>query len=261
MQIMIEIEKLIEIVEECSRLMVGHDFETIEKDGCANIVTSLDVAVQTALKERLAALLPGSGFLCEEEDRHDLSHEYVWVIDPIDGTANFSRGVEQCAVSVGLHHKGHMEMGVVCSPFTGETFAAVRGRGATRNGQPISVSSRPFANAIMCAALPVYHKEHTAESAAVLTEVFLRGNDLRQFGTAAMELCYLAMGRYELYFEYLLSPWDFAAAALILSEAGGVAADLRGQPLGTLAPTGVIAANNPENLAILAEIVGRHVTH
>lgn len=239
--------------------MVGHDFSTIQKGGYANIVTSLDMAVQSALKERLAELLPGSGFLCEEEDRHDLCHEYVWVIDPIDGTANFSRGVEQCAVSVGLHHNGRMEMGVVCSPFTGETFAAVRGQGATRNGEPISVSQRPFENAIMCAALPVYHKEHATESAAVLTEVFLRGNDLRRFGTAALELCYLAMGRYELYFEYLLSPWDFAAASLILSEAGGVATNLGGKPLDTLAPTGVIAANNAANLAVLADIVARKV--
>lgn len=254
------IDKLINIVEKCAQLMVGHDFSTIQKDGYANIVTSLDMAVQSALKERLAKLLPGSGFLCEEEDRHDLCHEYVWVIDPIDGTVNFSRGVEQCAVSVGLHHNGRMEMGVVCSPFTGETFAAVRGQGATRNGEPISVSQRPFANAIMCAALPVYHKEHAKESAAVLTEVFLRGNDLRRFGTAALELCYLAMGRYELYFEYLLSPWDFAAASLILSEAGGVATDLGGKPLDTLAPTGVIAANNAANLAVLADIVARNVT-
>lgn len=253
------IDKLINIVDECSQLMVGHDFKTIQKDGYANIVTSLDMAVQSALKQRLAGLIPGAGFLCEEEDRHDLRHDYVWVIDPIDGTANFSRGVEQCAVSVGLHHKGTMEMGVVCSPFTGETFAAVRGHGATRNGTRIAVSDRPFANAIMCAALPVYHKEHTAESAAVITEVFLRGNDLRRFGTAALELCYLAMGRYELYFEYLLSPWDFAAASLILSEAGGVAADLKGEELDTLASTGVIAANNAANLESVAEIVARNV--
>ncbi len=253
------IDKVTDIVKECAAMMVGHDFKTIQKDGYANIVTSLDMAVQSALKERLGALLPGSGFLCEEEDRHDLAHEYIWVIDPIDGTANFSRGVEQCAVSVALHHHGHIELGVVYSPFTGETFAAVRGGGATRNGVAIAVSQRPFANALMCAALPVYHKEHTAESAAVITEVFLRGNDLRRFGTAALELCYLAMGRYELYFEYLLSPWDFAAASLILTEAGGVIADLRDRPLDALSPTGVIAANSRANLDVLAEIVARNV--
>ena len=220
------LSSVIHTVIDASGLMLTDDFRISQKDGAANIVTSSDIAVQEFLCRRLSDLLPGCGFLCEEEDMHDLLHEYTWIIDPIDGTANYSRGIRECAICVGLKHGAVMELAVVYLPRTDELFAAQRGKGAFlhhpqsgRPSVPLHVSDRPFSDSIMCT------------------------------------LCYLAMGRCELYFEYLLSPWDFAAASLILEEAGGVLCNREGLPLDYTKPSGVLAGNSRENLNRLVSIV------
>ena len=118
------------------------------------------------------------------------------------------------------------------------------------------MSDRPFADGIVCTAFAVYYKEHTDLCMDIVRDIYSQCNDFRRFGACAPELCYLAMGRCELYFEYLLSPWDFAAASLILTEAGGYITDLTGQPLSCISPSGAIAANSPENLQRLQQIVG-----
>ena len=257
-----KLQPITDIVIEASGLMLTDNFSISQKQGASNIVTSSDIAVQEFLRQRLSALLPGSGFICEEEDVHDLRHDYVWIIDPIDGTANYSRGIRECAICVGLMHVGAMEKAVVYLPRTDELFAAERGKGAflhhPQSGNPsrrISVSQRPFQDAIMSTALPVYHKEYAGVCSDIIRETFLQCNDIRRFGAAAPELCYLAMGRTEMYFEYLLSPWDFAAASLILEEAGGVLCNREGQSLCFTQSSGVLAANNRENLARLLSIV------
>lgn len=259
-------KKLYDIVVEASGLMLTDSFSISQKQGAANIVTSSDIAVQEFLRQRLSALMPGSGFICEEEDVHDVKHDYVWIIDPIDGTANYSRGIRECAVCVGLMHAGKMEMAAVYLPRTDELFTAERGKGAflhhPQTGKPsqqICVSQRPFQDAIMSTALPVYHKEYASVCSDIIRETFLQCNDIRRFGAAAPELCYLAMGRSELYFEYLLSPWDFAAASLILEEAGGILCNREGQPLRFTQSSGVLAANNRENQDRLLSIVKRYV--
>lgn len=253
-------EQLIDIVHEAARLMVVDSMEIMEKDGVENIVTSSDIAVQEFLCQRLAELLPGCGFLCEEEDMIDTAHEYTWIIDPIDGTANYSRGIDQCAICVGLKHNEQMEMGVVYLPRTEELFFAQRGRGATRNGKEIHVSDRSFENGLLCTALPVYHKEYAEVCSGIIKDAFMQCNDIRRFGACAPELCYLAMGRCELYFEYLLSPWDFAAALLILEEAGGVFTDLEGNKPTFLAPSGIVAANSQSSLDRLLGIVRKRTS-
>ena len=252
------ISRLTDIIREASRLMLTDTFQISQKEGFANIVTSSDLAVQEFLKRELAALLPGSGFLCEEEDRHTLDHEYTWIIDPIDGTANYSRGIDQCAICVGLKHHDDMELSAVFLPRTEELFTAVRHQGAFLNGRPIHVSSRSFQDAVMCTALPVYHKEYAGVCAGIIQDTFQQCNDIRRFGAAAPELCYLAMGRVELYFEYLLSPWDFAAASLIVTEAGGVVSNLEAQRPSLTSPSGFIAANNQQNLQQLQRIVSKY---
>lgn len=261
------LQSLVNIVLESSQLMQTEDFSISQKGGLANIVTSSDIAVQEFLCQRLSALLPGSGFICEEDDIRDTQHEYLWIIDPIDGTANYSRGIRECAICVGLWHKGVMEMAAVYLPRTDELFTAKRGEGAFLQHphsllppQQIHVSHRPFADAVMCTALPVYRKQYARISSDIIQDTFMQCNDIRRFGSAASELCYLAMGRCELYFEYLLSPWDFAAASLILEEAGGVLCDLQGNPLDHTKPSGVLGGNDKENLLRLTEIVKARVS-
>ena len=255
-----DIETLKRIVKEASALMVDSSFEVRQKDGFANIVTSSDVAVQEFLRDRLGKALHGSGFICEEGDVHDCAGcTDIWIIDPIDGTANYARGIAQCAISVGLRHSGSMLMGVVYLPYTGEMFWAERGKGAWLGDRRISVSDRPFGNAVMSTALPVYYKEHADVCSAAICEAFKQINDIRRFGAAAPELCYLAMGLTELYFEYRLSPWDFAAASLIVEEAGGCLSTPAGTPLDTTMPSGVIAANCLDSLSRLQGIVEKVV--
>lgn len=253
------LESVAGIVRSASALMQDVSFEVTEKAGYANIVTSSDVAVQDYLCGQLAELLPGSGFLCEEKDLRDDTHEYVWIIDPIDGTANYSRGIADCAICVGLKHREEMVLGVVYLPRSEEMFTAEKGKGAFLNGHPIHVSGRPFANALMCTALPVYHKAYAEVCAGIIGEAFQACNDIRRFGACAPELCYLAAGRCELYFEYLLSAWDYAAASLILTEAGGVVTALDGGPVSLGKGGGVLAANHVANHRQLLEIVQRHL--
>lgn len=252
------IELLKDIVREASALMLTDTFDITQKGGVENIVTSSDVAVQNFLCTRLAESMPGCGFLCEEEDMQDVSHEYTWIIDPIDGTANYARGIAQCAICVGLYHSGRMEMSVVYLPRTGEMFWAERGKGAWLGDKRICVSNRPFSNSVLSTALPVYHKEYTRVCSDIITEAFVQINDVRRFGAAAPELCYLAMGRTELYFELLLSPWDFAAASLVVEEAGGCLCRPDGEPLNFTKPSGVVAANSALNLALMSEITKKH---
>lgn len=253
------LQQIIDIVKEAAGLMQTDAFEISEKEGFANIVTSSDVAVQDFLCGRLKGQMPDSGFLCEEEDMWDTSHEYTWIIDPIDGTANYSRGIAQCAICVGLKHNEDMAMGVVYIPMTGEMFYAEQGKGAFLNGRQIHVSDRPFENSLLCTALPVYHKEYAQMCSDIIVEAFGRCNDIRRFGACAPELCYLAMGRCELYFEYLLSPWDYAAASLIVTEAGGTITSVDGSPLKLTQKSGVVAANNADNHRIMTEIIGKKI--
>lgn len=163
------IDKVKQIVLEASRLMSTDAFEIEEKDGMANIVTSSDVAVQDFLCKNLSTILPESGFLCEEKDINDATHEYTWIIDPIDGTANYSRGIAQSAICVGLRKDSAMQLGMVYIPITGELFFAEKGKGAylemidcetkttLKPARRISVSHRSFGNSLLCTALPVYH--------------------------------------------------------------------------------------------------------
>lgn len=257
---MIKFEDVISIVRSSSELMKAGYTDVSMKEGYANIVTSADIAVQDFLCEHLGKLLPGSGFLCEEEDINDSDHEYTWIIDPIDGTCNYSRGMAQCAVCVGLCHNDVMEMGVVYLPFSGEMFHAVLGKGAYMNNQRISVSQRPFEDSVLCCALSIYHKEDARLCSEIILDVFTQCNDIRRFGAAAPELCYLAMGRCEMYFEYILSPWDYAAASLILTEAGGHIMRIDGGRFSPRRPSGIIAANTEENLSRLHDIVKSYIS-
>ena len=151
-------------------------------------------------------------------------------------------------------------MGVVYLPWSNEMFSATKGGGSFCNGQPIHVSRRIFADGILCTALPIYHKEYAGVCAEIIYQAFMRCNDIRRFGACAPELCYVAMGRCDMYFEYMLSPWDYAAASLILEEAGGCIVGRDGQPVSLDQPSGVVAANNKENLNQLLDIVRESVS-
>ena len=153
------IDKVIAIVRQAAALMTREGFKIEDKGRPENIVTSSDLAVQHFLMEKLSALVPGSGFLCEEEDMSDISHRCVWIIDPIDGTTNYARGNENCCISVALAQDGATVLGVVYSPWRDELYSAVKGKGAFCNDKPIKVSSRPYQAGILFTAMSTYRKE------------------------------------------------------------------------------------------------------
>ena len=248
------------IVREASALMDRTGgFEIHDKGARENIVTSSDFAVQHFLTDRLGKLLPGSGFLCEEEDLSDLAHQDVWIIDPIDGTANYARGNENCCISVALVRNGEPALGVVYSPWRGELYAAVKGEGAFCNGKPIHVSGRPFEQGLLFTAMSTYRKELARTCSDIIYDLYLACNDVRRTGSAAVELCLMAAGYVELYFEIRLMPWDYAAAVLILTEAGGTVCSLDGNPPSLLVPSLVVAGNTPQNCRRVLETVRKHL--
>lgn len=252
------LREVVEIVREASLLMKSLDFTVRSKGGYENLVTSADEAVQKFLCGKLSALLPDSGFICEEDDIMDPDHQYVWIIDPIDGTCNFSRKNAECCISVALRKDSEIILGVVYNPYHKALYTALKGRGARLNGRPIHVSDRPFGDGLLCAALCVYHKENAGICSEIIAEAFPKCNDVRRFGSAALELCYLAQGFCDLYFEYVVNAWDYSAAYLVLKEAGGVLTGRDNQALTFDRPTILVGANNPENHRILSDIVNRH---
>lgn len=249
------------IVREASALMDRTGgFEIHDKGARENIVTSSDLAVQHFLTERLGALLPGSGFLCEEEDLVDLAHADVWVIDPIDGTANYARGNENCCISVALLRGGVPTIGVVYAPWRGELYTAEKGKGAFCNGKPIRVSSRPFGEGMLFTALCIYRKDLAAICRDIIYDLYMECNDVRRTGSAAVELCLMASGYAELFFEMRLMPWDHAAGGLILQEAGGAICSLDGEAPSLTRPSLYIAANTKEHCNRILETVRKHLT-
>ena len=254
------LEKVVEIVKRASRLMDEGHIQIESKGSAENIVTNADLAVQAFLTRELGELLPGSGFFCEEGDLREVSSSYIWIVDPIDGTANFARHIPDCCISVALSLQGEVVLGVVHSPWRGETYTALLGEGAFLNGRRISVSQRSFKEGMFAAAMSTYHKEFAPACSRIIMDVYLRSNDIRRWGSAALELCFLAKGDVDLYFEYRILPWDYSAGMLIIREAGGHVASFGGGLPSLTRPSLVVAANTRENLEELLSTVHTHIS-
>ena len=248
------IHQIIDIVRKASKLLTS-DISIEQKGNDSNFVTSADVNVQHFLEEHLLKLIPGSTFLGEEEDKKVVESEYIWVVDPIDGTANFIRGLGASAISVGLVKDGNPYLGVIYEPYKDEMYYAERGRGAYLNGNPIHVSDRDFKHATLCSAASLYNKDLAKPCFNIIQKVYYQADDFRRFGSAAIELAYLAAGRIELFFEIRLFPWDMAAGHVLIEEAGGIVEYLHEDKLYLDRPAGIIAASSKENYEKFREIV------
>ncbi len=228
------LDRLIAVVRRAGDMIRNaHDIEkdTREKNGAADLVTKYDVAVQAFLQRELLALVPEAGFLGEEGEHETLDKPWVFVVDPIDGTTNFVRHMHHSNIAVALVHEGCVAYGVVYNPFTEEMFAARRGGGAFLNGRPIHVSDRDMSHAITLCGSTIYDRRFTDRSFSLMRRLYDLGLDFRRFGSAELDVCYVACGRAEVFFECRLSPWDYAAGSLILTEAGGKITRLDGSPI------------------------------
>lgn len=189
-----------------------------------------------------------------------MDNEYVWVVDPIDGTANFVNDLMTSCVAVALLKDKKAVMGLVYNPYRDEMFTAQLGKGAYLNEKKITVSDRPFEEGMYFTSLAPYNKEDVKVCMNILEEVYSQSDDMRRFGSAEIELCLLACGRADLYYELRLNPWDYAAGGLILTEAGGYAAIPFKDEVVYDGPTAFMAANSKENFEKLKEIVERHMS-
>ena len=216
-----------------------------EKTSPGDLVTRYDLQVQAFLKEKLLALLPEAGFLGEEGDeKTDISaKDWVFIVDPIDGTTNFIQGYHNSCVSVGLCRRGQMEYGVVYNPYDGELYAAQRGKGASLNGTPIHCQDRALDHSLLIFGSALYYRELVPETLRLFNLAFPAVQDIRRFGSAALDLCYLAAGRAGVFFECRLSPWDYAAGSLIAREAGCLVTQLDGSNLDLFHKCGVLAGS------------------
>ena len=241
------LEQIISIVREAGEIVLSaHDIwsQTHEKSSAADLVTEYDLAVERFLKEKLPPLVPGSLFFGEEEKENASPLTgWVFIVDPIDGTTNFVRGLKHSAISVALAHDGAVEYGVVYDPYKDEIFSARRDGGAFLNGRPVHVSERPLDQGVFGMGTAIYDRQFIAPTMCLTEQLFRRSCDFRRLGAAALDLCDVACGRLDLFFEYSLSPWDHAAGGLILIEAGGVLSTLEGRPMDYTRRCSVWASN------------------
>ena len=215
------------------------------KSGVADLVTEYDKKVQELLEIGLKKILPEAKFIGEEGSSDELSDEgYAFIVDPIDGTTNFVKDYHISAISVALLKGREVVAGVVYNPYLDETFSAIKGQGAYLNGRKISVSSQPLDKALVLFGTAPYDKHLFKETLEILSDYFYKALDVRRCGSAALDLCSVACGRAELYFELVVSPWDFAAGKLLVEEAGGVVTTLDGKPLSFDGRTSILAKNN-----------------
>ncbi len=248
--------KIVDTVRESGRMVASAKEFTVEDKGTReNVVTSIDIENEAFLRRRLTDLVPGSSFVGEEGDDNPILEEgYTWIVDPIDGTMNFSRGIPEVGISVALFKDGEPYIGVVHNPFTGAMYHSEIGKGTWRNGNPVKVSDRPAEDCILSTAWCCYEKSLSRRVFQVSEDLYPRINDIRRIGTAAVELSMLSEGAVDMYFEIRLSPWDYAAGLTCVKAAGGVFhgidSDVRYDR-----PSPVLCANSQDNLDILAESV------
>jgi len=200
----------------------------VMRKGLADFVTKADLKAEKVLREELVRTRPHYGFVMEEGgviEGPDKSHR--WFIDPLDGTINFMHGVPHFAVSVGLEREGHLVAGVVYNPVTDDMFTAEKGQGAWHNERRLRVSGRrELADALVATGIPHRgrpgHEGFLGEVNAIMREV----SGVRRFGSAALDLAWVAAGRYDAFWERSLSSWDVAAGIVLVREAGGIVSDL-----------------------------------
>lgn len=203
-----------------------------EFKGAVDPVTEADRAAESAIVAIISSARPEDGILAEEgTDLKGGARGRRWVIDPLDGTVNFVHGIAQVAVSVGLVDDRGGLAAVVLDPLREEEFTAARGSGAALNGDPIAVSERSeIGNALVVTGFPYDRREHGPAYAALVGRILQSVRGVRRLGSAALDLAWVAAGRFDGYWEFGLAPWDVAAGMLLVSEAGGALTDSRGGP-------------------------------
>jgi myo-inositol-1(or 4)-monophosphatase len=243
-----------EIAREAGALLMGYfqQHVKIEYKGDADLVTIADRESEILIRERIKARWPSHDILGEEQGLLDRGSDYRWYVDPLDGTTNFAHGFPVFCVSLGLQHKHQLIAGVVYDPTRDELFAAEQGSGAYLNQRRIQTSK--IGNLPECLVATGFpsHKRHKNPNIHFYHQITLRTHGVRRAGSAALDLCCVASGRFDAFWEFHLNPWDTAAGVLIIEEAGGKVTDFKGGSF-QLNSRETLASNGLVHAALLHE--------
>jgi myo-inositol-1(or 4)-monophosphatase len=246
--------KMTAIAREAGALLMEYFDKNIkiEYKGDADLVTAADRNSEKLIRERIRQTWPGHDVMGEEEGLRDTGSEFRWYVDPLDGTTNFAHGFPVFCVSMALQHKNMTVAGICFDPTRNEMFAAERGHGATLNDRPIYVSrTAQLKESLVGTGFPS-HKRHKNPNIHFYHQITLRTHGVRRAGSAALDLCYVACGRMDGFWEFNLNPWDTAAGVLIAQEAGGRVTNFSGGPF-ELNSREVLASNGLIHEALIRE--------
>jgi myo-inositol-1(or 4)-monophosphatase len=233
----------------------------INYKGDINLVTEMDTRSERAIVETLRSSFPDHGFLAEEETDLQSQSGFLWIIDPLDGTTNYAHGYPCFSVSIALQHKGEVIVGVVYDPMRDELFSAEIGRGSFLNGKKITVSpTSRLIQSLLATGFPYDRKESPRNNLDYFRHLLMASQEVRRDGSAALDLCSVAAGRFDGFWELKLKPWDVAAGSLIVLEAGGKISTLSGNAMALDA--GEILASNgrihEQMMHVLHQAAGGH---
>ena len=218
-------------------------FTISNKEGINNLVTEVDHKSEAIIIDIIKSNFPNHFILSEEVGEIAQDSEYKWIIDPIDGTVNYANGIPICCVSIGIEKNGKMIMGAVYNPFINEFFFAEKGLGATMNDKKITVTDRDdVVKSCLVTGFPYTYLDAPNGPLQVFEKFIRKGIPVRRLGSAARDLCWVAAGRFDGFYEHKLSAWDSAAGFIIVEEAGGKVTDLKGDYYNPYQP-GIIASN------------------
>ena len=219
------------------------DFRVDNKEGINNLVTEVDHASEKLIMGIIAENFPDHFILSEEIGEVKTASPFKWIIDPIDGTVNYANGIPICCVSIGLEKDGIMHMGCIFNPFLDELYFAEKGKGATLNEKPIHVSRKTqVIQSCLVTGFPYTYLDQPNGPLEVFARLIRKGIPVRRLGSAAMDLCWVAAGRFDGFYEHKLNAWDSAAGFLLVEEAGGRVTDFKGDPYSPYQPH-ILATN------------------
>jgi len=231
----------------------ANHISSVESKSANDYVTNVDQAAEQLIIETIRYSYPEHSFLGEESGDHGDS-DYQWVIDPIDGTTNFIRKIPHWAISIACKHKGRTQVGVVYDPSKQELFTAVQGRGAQFDNKKMRVSNtKGLEHSLLATGFPFRSEQKLADYLSIFSKLYPHCSDMRRAGSAALDLAYVAAGRFDGFWEFGLSPWDTAAGVLLVQESGGMVSDIDGNP--NYEDKGSIIAANPQAFKTMLKII------
>jgi myo-inositol-1(or 4)-monophosphatase len=229
----------------------------VEVKGTNDFVTRVDREAEAAISETILKAFPGHRILAEESGYSAVGGDFLWVIDPLDGTTNFIHGLPHFAVSLALLQGSQVILGLIYDPLSKERFHALQGRGAFLNDRPIAVSrTARLGSSLGATGFPFKAPDQEAAYAKAFRNLLSSCKDMRRCGSAALDLAYTACGRYDFFWEAHLLPWDFMAGKLLISEAGGLSGDFAGNELAVR--TGSVLAANKTLYPVLLKEIGKY---